>query len=147
MIDYEKGKKRFEIIRIEMPTFETVSADLPGVIPGKRLTLNERIIFSMLYKARGRIVRNQSFMDAIYIDRPDDFPNEDIIKVWISKLRKKIAGITIYSYHRIGYAMLINNDAISLEKIKINKISMANEPVTKPLGKQKQRRIPSLSRR
>ena len=121
-------RKGHEKIHVKMPTFEAIMVEIPGVIPGKKITLSERRIYWMLRAARGRAITIDTFIEALYLTRSaNELPDADIIKVWISHLRKKINGIKIVNYKKVGYAMIVDDDPEAIHKVEVNKASMVSD--------------------
>ena len=93
-----------EVIRTPIPTFDTLENNIPGAI--KELTRQERAVYYCLKAANGRICPVGSLYDAMYgLTAEKDCPDVDIIKVYISKIRKKIPSINIITHHGIGYSL------------------------------------------
>lgn len=93
-----------EIDTATLPEFETLIADIPGVI--RPLTMTERVVFFMLVNAKGRIVSHSALWDTLYGDKPEkDWADESIIKVYISKVRRKATGWVVTCHHGIGYSI------------------------------------------
>lgn len=91
-------------------TYDAMIQDIPGATCF--VSKSERIVYWMLAKAKGKMVRETAIWDALYSTRPDcDHPDMSIIKVWISHLRKKIPGVVIQNHRHLGYSMEPRNDA------------------------------------
>lgn len=73
---------------------EHVIAEMTGqpadVFDGLKLTRREARVLSCITRQPGRIVSHAGIMAAVYWDRPDiDQPDDEITKVWVSKIRSK----------------------------------------------------------
>lgn len=65
----------------------------------------ERQLVSFLYKT-GRTVSKEAIWNYLYAHLPEsDWPDSDIIKVWISKARKKLRNHDIVCVRGLGYAL------------------------------------------
>jgi DNA-binding response OmpR family regulator len=56
------------------------------------LTRQQAAVADLLHSKMNRLVTNESLMNALYFDRPDDAPSHDILKVVVCKVRQKIKG-------------------------------------------------------
>lgn len=87
----------------------TIEIDVDEAIPGaigRDLTRSQRAIFQTLKAAHGRIVTHASLWDALYVCKPScDYNDSNIIKVHISKIRRRVPGWKIVNHFGIGYSM------------------------------------------
>jgi len=66
----------------------------------------ERQVVSFLFRAAGRTVSSEAIWNSLYAHLPEaDWPESDIVKVWISKVRKKLRNHTIVAVRGLGYTM------------------------------------------
>jgi DNA-binding response OmpR family regulator len=81
-----------------------VLAPIPG--EHERISKTERTVFWLLKNANGRIVTHSTIWNHLYSLRPDcDCPDDQMTKVYICKLRKKLKAHKIVSHRDIGYSM------------------------------------------
>lgn len=91
-------------------TFSALLEEVPGAIAP--LSKSERVVYNMLKKAEGKMVLQDSIFDALYFKRPwNDQPGIDVVKVFITNLRKKMPSVTIKSHRQLGYSMKSKEDA------------------------------------
>jgi DNA-binding response OmpR family regulator len=89
--------RKFEAITTELPNRETA-----------RLTIQEAEVFWMLHAAGGKTVRHQAIWEQLYSLRPEcDQPetSNDMVKIYVCKLRKKLKRHRIYTVWGVGYYM------------------------------------------
>ncbi|PSJ60766.1 winged helix-turn-helix domain-containing protein [Pseudaminobacter soli (ex Li et al. 2025)] len=83
--------------------------DLEGVIIDRGLTRSQAEILRAIVGAKGRTVTHDHILDALYRDDPDGGPEyaRTIVTVFISQLRKKLAGtgIDIMTVWGVGYRL------------------------------------------
>jgi DNA-binding response OmpR family regulator len=86
-------------------TIQTLEQDVTGAV-GKPLSKSERAVYWMLKSANGRIVTYDSLWDGLYSIKPEcDWADDTILKVWVSKLRKKLPRVEIRCHFALGYSL------------------------------------------
>lgn len=68
------------------------AADWVQWVERYRLTHAEARVFQLLHQVVGQTVTEERLMVALYFDRIDDAPGNGVLKVHISKMRRKLAG-------------------------------------------------------
>lgn len=72
-----------------------------------RFSASERELLFLLYRARGRTVRHQALWNALYSLRPDiNLPNDETVKVFLSKARRKLKHHRIEAEWGVGYRLV-----------------------------------------
>lgn len=75
-----------------------------------RLPESEFYVFLALWRVRPRMLSTEALMDALYGLKPDDEPEEPIMKIFVHKVRRKLAplGIEIETVWGRGYRLKSN---------------------------------------
>ena len=91
-----------EYIKIKI---DTCAQDVPGSV-GKPVTKTERALYWMLKQANGRVVTYDALWDGLYALKPEcEWPDDSILKTFISHLRRKVPGVQIKTHFGLGYSM------------------------------------------
>lgn len=86
-------------------TLDTLDLHVDGSV-GKPLTKCERAVYWMLKSAAGRIVTYDSLWNGLYAVKPEsDWAYDDIVKVFVSKLRRKLPHVEIRNHASLGYSL------------------------------------------
>ena len=84
---------------------ETIAFASPNELAS--FTASERELLQVLANAKGRTVRHQALWNALYSLRPDsNMPNDEIVKVFLSKVRRKLKHHTIEAEWGVGYRLV-----------------------------------------
>ena len=84
----------------------TTDHDRDKLIAALRTTLAEARILSALYAARGRPVSNWRLAEAAPPGRMTADRNDvAAVKVWISRIRRKLGADAVLTIHGLGYAL------------------------------------------
>lgn len=72
-----------------------------------KLTIYEGRVFDRLNRAKGQVVRHSALMDELYWNDPNGGAQENIVSVYVSRVRPKLAplGIAIRNQFGIGYRL------------------------------------------
>jgi hypothetical protein len=92
MMDWEARAKLLDVenqtLREEVQALKKALAGAAEPPPFFNFTTSEAAMFSVLMK--NRAPRVDTFMAALYSSQADDPPDENILDVWICKMRKKL---------------------------------------------------------
>jgi hypothetical protein len=78
-------------------------------VEGLHLSPTEDDLLRIFTARPGQLITRESIMTLLYLSRPDDAPEEKIIDVHISKIRKKLpAAVEIRTLHGQGWRLLGN---------------------------------------
>lgn len=76
-------------------------------LPGVHLTPKEKLLVLSLARYPGRLFTTEQLMVQLYGENMDNAPDDQIIRVFLSKLRKRLAplGFVFETVHSLGYRL------------------------------------------